>query len=206
MPELATRQFSHRCWRGILSLALFAGCAHAPTNPYESASMSERALFKRVGLPFPSGVKTFISQGAYGKSSHRESGNEYNWDFDVPYGTLVVAVEDGVVIDVWKPAGGVGCDPKYAAYAHNIKVEHKDGSVAQYVHVKSSVAVGQTIVRGQPIAQTSANGWLCRPQLHFGIYKSKQDLYDSPTRRTIPLFFDGTPGGIITAGQEIIVP
>lgn len=184
-------------------LLLLSGCA---ANRYEFASIAERASFKHVGLPLPSGTTTLISQGAFGRASHHERGNEFSWDFDVPYGTPVVAVEGGVVIGVWQPEGGAGCDPRFAAYAHNVKVEHPDGTVAQYVHVKSDVKVGQAVVRGQPLGQTAASGWICRPQLHFGVYRSREHLYDSPSRQTIPLFFDGVPEGVLRTGQEITVP
>jgi murein DD-endopeptidase MepM/ murein hydrolase activator NlpD len=173
------------------------------TNAYESG---DPARYKRVGLPLSSGTAFVISQGAFGRASHSEKGNEYQWDFDVPYGTRVVAVEAGVVIDVWEPDGGGGCDAKYSNDAHNVKVRHADGTVAQYVHVDSRVRVGETVQRGQTIAATAENGWICQPQLHFGIYRSERTLYSSPQRESIPVRFDGLPSGLAKERLRATVP
>jgi len=170
------------------------GCATAPTqNAYDSATPEQIKSFKRERLPFPANIKLTVSQGAFGKKSHMEPGNEYSWDFDVPYGTSVVSVENGTVLEVWEPNGGGGCDPKFKDVAHNIKIEHEDGSVAQYVHVSSKVKPGDQVREGEEIGVTAMNGWICSPQLHFGIYKSKNNLYNSPKRETIPVVFDGLP-------------
>lgn len=92
-----------------------------PTGPYETASKTEIDTFKLVGLPLASGTKFWISQGAFGTNTHNEPGNEYHWDLDVPYGTDVIAVEDGVVFWVWEPDDdGGGCDPKYSAASFNV--------------------------------------------------------------------------------------
>lgn len=161
--------------------AVLAACASKGTRP------------RHVRLPFSPGTKFVISQGPFGKASHSESGNEYQWDFDVPYGTPVLAVESGTVIDVWTPKGGGGCDPKFKDFAHNLKIRHADGTVAQYVHVDSRVEVGQAVEVGQTIAVTAKNGWICAPQLHFGVYRSERNLYNSPNRESIPLTFEGMP-------------
>jgi len=121
-----------------MSLLLLAACTRAAHgNAYEKATSSDVASFKQVRIPLPSGVSFIISQGAFGKNSHDEKGNEYQWDFDVPYGTEVVAAASGRVLAVWEPHEGGGCDPKFSGAAHNIKVVHDDGTVAQYVHVES---------------------------------------------------------------------
>ena len=151
--------------------------------------------FKKVYLPLPQGTKFLISQGAFGQKSHHEAGNQYSWDFDVPYKTLVTAVQSGKVLEVWEPKKGGGCDPKYSNFAHNIKIEHDDGTVAQYVHIESKVSKGDRVEEGQIIAITAKNGWICGPQLHFGIYASKNNLYSSPQRKTLPLFFYGLLNG-----------
>lgn len=62
---------------------VLVGCAHTKQSLYESASMDQRSQFKRAILPFSPGTKFEISQGAFGKQSHSEPGNEYSWDFDV---------------------------------------------------------------------------------------------------------------------------
>lgn len=185
---------------------LLASCAHRSLPQYETAPPAQRDRFKQVKLPFEANTYFKVSQGAFGKSSHSESGNEYSWDFDVPYGTAVLAVESGSVLDLYQPGGGGGCNQKYSNFAHNIKILHDDGSVAQYVHVRPVVSKGQRVHVGQMIAVTAENGWICRPQLHFGIYSSMHELYDSPTRRTVPVKFEGLPNGLALEGIAGVVP
>jgi dienelactone hydrolase len=191
-----------------LIILLLAGCASGQLRPnsYEAASLSERTLFKKVFLPLPPNTQFTISQGAFGAESHGEAGNQYSWDFDVPYGTAVVAVQSGKVIDVWEPNQGGDCDSKLLDFAHNIKIQHSDGTIAQYVHVQSRVKVGDSIRQGKVIAVTAKNGWICQPQLHFSVYESKDHLYPSKNRKTLPLFFEGVPDGIAKAGHNGVVP
>ncbi len=168
--------------------------------------LQKRTDIKVVNLPFKKGTEIYVSQGAFGKASHSESGNQYSWDFDVPLKTSVLAVESGKVIDIYNPPGGGGCDSKFSNEAHNIKVEASDGTVAQYVHIEPRVSMGQLVKQGQIIAVTAINGFICNPQLHFGIYNSRNELYESPRRKTIPLRFAGVNGGLLVEGSKVSVP
>ena len=183
-----------------------ASCHAGPPNPYETASAETVATWKRVRLPLPSGTRFLVSQGAFGTDSHNQKGMEYRWDFDVPYGTPVVAVEDGVVIGVREPRQGGGCDPKFSEVPNSIQVKHADGSVAQYVHLDSRVAVGQLVKRGETIAVTAMNGMICTPQLDFLVFRSDQTLYASPNRESIPLRFEGLPHEMATERTPGLVP
>jgi murein DD-endopeptidase MepM/ murein hydrolase activator NlpD len=180
----------------FLSLILgVSSCAHTRHNPYEVATPVERADFKKIVLPLKKGTPFKISQGAFGSSTHNDPGHEYTWDFDVPYGTPVLSVEDGIVIQVWEPNLGGGCDRKYNESAHNVKVKHHDGTVAQYVHVHSLVKKGERVKQGQQIAVTAKNGFICTPQLDFGVYQDENHLYGSGRMKSIPLLFEGLPDG-----------
>jgi len=120
-------------------------------NPYEEANQKTTSSFKTVRLPFKEGTSFIVSQGAFGRNSHNEPGNEYNWDLSVPYGTEVIAIEGGKVIEVWQPRKGGGCEKKYSDVAHNIKIEHADGTVAQYVHIETDKKIGDQVEEGQLI-------------------------------------------------------
>jgi murein DD-endopeptidase MepM/ murein hydrolase activator NlpD len=182
------------------------GCVHIGQSPYESSAANEALAFKHLPIPLPSGITTKVRQGAFGTSSHNERGNEYNWDFEVPFGTPVLAAESGTVIDVWQPEGRGGCDAKFSDAAHNLKVEHSDGTVAQYVHITTELKAGASVRRGQIIAHTEENGWICYPHLHFGVYASRDRLYASPHRQTIPIFFEGIQDGIAREDEQYVVP
>lgn len=195
-----------KIWRKLALLMIVSGCATPGPTPYDSVDQMVREAYKKVALPFRPGTEFKISQGAFGQNSHNEPGNEYSWDFDVQLGTPVVAVQRGKVIGVWEPGKGGGCDPKFSSAAHNVKIEHRDHTVAQYVHINSRVKVGHIVEAGQVIGLTAQNGWMCTPQLHFGIYASHAELYDSPKRKTIPLLFDGLPDGLARSGLRGRVP
>lgn len=178
-------------------------------NPYSNSTASERETFKRVALPLKARTPFKISQGAFGCCTHNLPGYEYAWDFDVPYGTQVIAVEDGEVIQVSEPKQGGGCSQKYLDSAHNIKILHGDGTIAQYVHTQSRVKIGDKVNQGQVIAETGNNGFHCTPQLHFNIFKDKNHIPELNAPKTIPVVFSGLPGdglaqegftGVVTNG------
>jgi murein DD-endopeptidase MepM/ murein hydrolase activator NlpD len=175
-----------------MALAGLGACRSHPDNPYEGATPEQASRFKRVRVPLQSGTRFVVSQGAFGKGSHHQKGIEYRWDFDVPYGTPVVSVQDGVVIGMHDSTEG-GCDPKFAETPGSILVRNSDGSVAQYVHVERRVYKGQSVSGGEVIAATAKNGFHCTPQLDFLIFRSEDTLYESPHRESIPLRFEGLP-------------
>jgi len=190
----------------LMLLILASACVHTGSNPYTGASAKAIASYKEVSLPLLPGTPFYLSQGAFGKYTHHDRGEEYKWDFDVPYGTPVVAVESGIVLSVWEPQTGGGCDPRYNEDAHNLKIQHADGTVAQYTHIKSHVHPGQYVRRGSIIAETAKNGFICSPQLCFSIYQSAGSLHESPSPRTIPLRFSAIKGGLLREGSYYTVP
>jgi murein DD-endopeptidase MepM/ murein hydrolase activator NlpD len=203
MSLIACRRVSTR--RLVLvALLVIAGCR--PKNPYESAPPGAVAGWKRVKVPLASGTRFVVSQGAFGRDSHNQKGIEYRWDFDVPYGTPVLAVDDGTVLGVYEPHQGGGCDPKFSEVPSSVRVEHADGTVAQYVHIDSRVSVGQIVKTGDVVAVTANNGFHCTPQLDFLVFRSRQTLYESPRRESIPLRFQGLPRDLATQGLATTAP
>lgn len=204
-------QLVKTCYKRILPslftmiiISFFCSCTHVRTNPYQDSSPQDQLKFKKLPIPLPKGTPFTVTQGAFGKYTHSEPGNEYHWDLAVPYDTEVIAVEGGKVLGTFEPNKGGGCNPKFSNLAHVIQIEHQDKSVAQYVHIKSLVKKGMKIKKGDVIAHTANNGFTCLPHLHFGVFKSKEQLYDSPTRETLPIYFLGIGGGILIDGKSYI--
>lgn len=184
-----------------------ASCTHTRPNPYERSSRDEQSQFKTVFIPLPKGTPFRVSQGAFGRYTHGDGGHEYNWDFDVPFGTPVIAAEDSKVIQIWEPDTEGGCDRRYNDSAHNLKIKHADGTVGQYVHIQSRVKVGDHVISGQTIAVTARNGFICTPQLHFGIYLDEQHLPGTFRPQSIPLLFEGVLGnGVAHKGYSGTAP
>ncbi len=192
----------------LLLLAIFtAACAHRP-NAYETGeAFREGTKVLSAALPFKPGTAFRVRQGPFDESSHSEPGAEYAWDLDVPLLTTVHAVADGRVFHIFQPPNAMGgCDPKYAAQAWNVLVEHKDGSVSQYTHVEARVKENQAVARGDVIGVTTWRGYMCRPHLHFMAWSSKDELYASPRRKSIPVRFTGVPDGLLLTGKLYQVP
>jgi hypothetical protein len=175
-------------------------------NPYELASSETRTGFEHVGLPFASGTEFTVSQGAFGPNTHDEPGLQYRWDFDVPYGTAVLAVQSGRVLSVFESGQPGGCDRSFNTSPNNVLVEHADGTVAQYTHVAARVRPGQDVSRGDLVAVTAKNGFICQPQLDLLVFRSRGTLFGSPRAEDVPVFFEGLPGGLARQGSAYVVP
>ena len=81
-------------------------------------------------------------------------------DLAADYGTNVLAVADGTVLD---------CSYD-AAYGYILTLEHKDGVQTQYAHLSEFlVEPGDTVQQGQIIAKTGDSGWSTGPHLHLGV-------------------------------------
>jgi murein DD-endopeptidase MepM/ murein hydrolase activator NlpD len=95
------------------------------------------------------------------------SGFGYRWgvlhagiDIANSIGTPIVAVADGVVIDVGPTAG-------YGAW---VKLRHADGTVTLYGHVNTwVVSVGQRVMAGDQIATIGNRGNSTGPHCHFEV-------------------------------------
>lgn len=86
------------------------------------------------------------------------SGSHSGVDFHAPYGSSVVSVGMGTVVE----AGWGG------AYGNNVVIRMHDGSYTQYGHLASvTVAVGQTVAPGQQIGVSGSTGNSTGPHLHF---------------------------------------
>lgn len=81
-------------------------------------------------------------------------------DFVADYGTNVLAVADGTVLD---------CSYDMA-YGYILTLAHKDGVQTQYAHLSEFlVKAGDAVRQGQIIAKTGSSGWSTGSHLHLGV-------------------------------------
>ncbi len=120
-------------------------------------------------LPWPVGQSYAISNSyCIPTGGHRQ---QQAYDFLIPIGDPIVAARAGVVRQVKEdsPDDGQGSD-------HNhVMVEHTDGTVGFYAHLKQGgvvVDVGENVVAGQTIALAGHSGTTDLVHLHFGVYGS----------------------------------
>jgi murein DD-endopeptidase MepM/ murein hydrolase activator NlpD len=82
-------------------------------------------------------------------------------DVAAPYGTTVVAPAAGTVIRVGTASG----------YGLVLEINHGNGIVTKYGHLsRFLVHVGQSVVRGQPVAEVGNSGLATGPHLHYEVH------------------------------------
>ncbi len=83
-----------------------------------------------------------------------------------PVGTPVVAAAMGVVEQAGWNSGG---------YGNLVDIRHPDGSLTRYAHnSRLNVSAGQTVRKGQQIAEMGSTGYSTGPHLHFEIHVNGQ--------------------------------
>ncbi len=145
-------------------------------------------------LPYQKNKKFRVSQSCNGRISH--FGNfKYAIDFEMPIGTPIHAAREGTVITVKEDSNAGGFSKQYANKANYIIIEHADGTVGEYVHLKHNgalVRVGEKVLQGDFLGFSGNTGYTQGPHLHFGVFLSSngKDFY------SVPVKFDTARGAI----------
>lgn len=148
-------------------------------------------------LPFSSGAMVPVSQGYHGETSHKGL-SAYAVDFPVPIGTPVYAAREGIVIGSEGSNTLGGASPEYRRYANYVIVEHADGTMGNYFHLRqngTAVVVGQKISKGDLIGYSGNTGYSSGPHLHFSV--SKVDPVSMRRAMNLPVKIS-TAEGIVT--------
>ena len=111
---------------------------------------------------YPTGGDRYGAPGEfYGEGLHP------GIDYDIPIGTFIIAVSDGIVVYVGEPYK----DQIYGG-GYGVRLKHADDFFSVYVHLLEVFAFkGQDIKRGQLIGLSgqSNNNY---PHLHFGLIRN----------------------------------
>ncbi|MFF4171703.1 M23 family metallopeptidase [Streptomyces sp. NPDC001744] len=120
-----------------------------------AAREAERRRLNSFQLPI---AGSYVSTAYKTGGSLWSSGSHSGIDFHADYGSRVVSVGSGTVVETgW---GG--------AYGNNIVIRMNDGTYTQYGHLSSiGVYVGQTVEPGQQIGVSGSSGNSTGPHLHF---------------------------------------
>ena len=131
-------------------------------------------------LPYPVGKEYVIGQGNCGMFTHQKASEmkggsvgdiQYAYDFSMPIGDEIVAVADGIVInmdELWDD------DTNDVTKQNFIAIEHADKRVSAYVHLTtfgSFVEIGDKVKQGQVIGRSGQSGYALDPHLHFSIFE-----------------------------------
>ncbi|MET0892058.1 MAG: peptidoglycan DD-metalloendopeptidase family protein [Pseudoxanthomonas sp.] len=142
-------------------------------------------------LPFDY-ARVRVDQGPGGSFSHSDPQNRYAIDFALAEGTPIVAVREGVVMQVEYDFDKAGLNrEKYGGRANFIRILHDDGSMAVYAHLKPEgvqVRTGQRVRLGQRIGLSGNTGFSTAPHLHFVLQVNRGMRLESiPLRMFGPL-------------------
>jgi murein DD-endopeptidase MepM/ murein hydrolase activator NlpD len=158
----------------LLAALLPAGCSESRREPLPCL---ERAVFGDPAqspyvLPYPVGAAYRVAQGyCYAGGGHRD---QLAYDFDMPIGADVTAARAGVVRRTRDDLPDYGAEQDPGQHNH-ILIEHEDGTVAFYGHLKQGsvvVRAGDRVAAGRRIAASGNSGnTLGEPHLHFGVYQ-----------------------------------
>lgn len=150
-------------------------------------------------LPYQVQQRFRVMQGYNGTFSHQ---NEYSLDFDMPVGTGITAVRDGIVVKI-EDRNSQRCIQKECAQFNNyVLIFHEDGTFSEFSHLdKEGVLVkpGDKVAKGQLIAKSGNTGWSTAPHLHLVIFKQK--LHQRETLPTPFRISDGTVSEILQEGK-----
>ena len=121
-------------------------------------------------LPYATGSAYRIIQGYFGNFSHQK---KYSLDFIMPEGTPLYAIRGGTVIKVKKDSN-TGCPTmKCADEANYVWIAHKDGTIADYGHLKlngTHLKVGDVVKKGDKIGLSGNTGFSQNPHLHLEVF------------------------------------
>lgn len=181
--SLFKSRFTGKCVRHhmpltVLSICavviLSAGCREGRREPLPCL---ERAVFGDPAespyvLPYPAGTSYRLAQAyCYPYGGHRD---QLAYDFEMPIGEPVTAARAGVVRRTRDDLPDYGAEQDPGQHNH-ILIEHEDGTVAFYGHLRQGsvlVQEGDRIETGQRIASSGNSGnTLGEPHLHFGVYQ-----------------------------------
>lgn len=152
-------------------------------------------------LPFLKGADIYVSQGYHGETSHKGL-SAYAVDFPVPVGTPIYAAREGMVVGSEGNSNLGGASPEYRKYANYVIVEHSDGTMGNYYHLKQGGAVaviGQKVAKGDLIGYSGNTGYSSGPHLHFSV--SKVDPVSMRRPMNLPIKLQ-TLEGIVTLPRK----
>jgi murein DD-endopeptidase MepM/ murein hydrolase activator NlpD len=166
-------------WRAVLGAP---GAIHKPHEPYRA--------------PFALGASFRVSQAYPMHLTHVTPDSKYAVDIVVPDDTPIYAAREGTVINVRHDSFRGAADLTMLDQANMVEILHDDGTIALYAHLHwESIRVqpGQSVRRGQYIADSGNTGLSTGPHLHFAVIRNTGMQAES-----VALQFAGAAGTAIT--------
>ncbi len=162
------------------------GCAEHDNRRLKTAcgEVALNTFQSEYHLPYQNGKAAVVTQGFCGRAGH-QGPRQFAYDFALEIGTEVQAARAGKVVEAYD-----GTKDSLGGRSNFVKIEHGDGTLAYYAHLKFNsvvVKIGDKVEKGQMIALSGNSGNSTGPHLHFEVREAKSTL------STIPVFFMDTP-------------
>ena len=109
---------------------------------------------------------------------------------------------EGIVVGAEGSNNRGGLSPDYRQYANYVIIEHSDGTMGNYYHLKqggTAVRIGQKVAQGDLIGYSGNTGYTSGPHLHFSV--SKVDPVSMRRPMNIPVKIE-VREGIVTLPQK----
>jgi murein DD-endopeptidase MepM/ murein hydrolase activator NlpD len=138
-------------------------------------------------LPYQEGMSHRVVQGYGGTISHKGD-DHFAVDFAMHRGTRVHAARAGIVAATKNDSQTTGSTEEFLDQANHIVIEHADGTLGEYAHLKYEgvlVEVGDRIEQGQLIGYSGNTGYSKGPHLHFAVRR----VTSAEASVTIPVTF-----------------
>ena len=148
-------------------------------------------------IPLACGTTVRIAQGNFGGFSH-SGRSRYAYDFSIPVGTPMMAMERGVVAATHDSTGpGDPCfnggGEECFRFANYVELRHPDGSASIYKHLnRADVSVGDTVARGDQIGLSGSTGYSTGPHAH--VMRQQDCGGDGLSCESMPLVFGDVEG------------
>lgn len=136
------------------------------------------------------------ARDAQGGNWDSTGGVHQGTDFDVPTGTRVIAVKDGVVSGTTLSAD----------YGQAVVVDHEGGYSTVYAHLSSKeVSPGTRVLQGQEIGKSGKSGNATGPHLHYEVWHGNNNPVnpDELTGASMPVMGANSASMSLTAGSVL---
>lgn len=151
--------------------------------------------------PWPTGKSFTIDNGFNGYGAHQGAWG-YAVDFKMRVGSPITAAREGKVVAVQTKYSKGGNDPSLGDKANYVFIQHPDGSIGRYLHIRKDGAVvrtGQEVAVGDLIAYSGNVGWSTDPHLHFDVVVPD----GNNGQKTVPFEFKAPDGRRVKPVQGI---
>jgi murein DD-endopeptidase MepM/ murein hydrolase activator NlpD len=179
------------------------GNPHGPPPPAATACLMreftppEQSPYR---LPYAVGSTFTMFQGNCPPNPAWGHHGKYAYDFQMPIGTPIHAMRDGIVIFTEDRYTDNDHTP---GHENGAWVEHPDGTVSNYLHMTQSsvvVAVGMAVAAGDLLGFSGNSGASDRPHLHVEAFATRGPFVKS---NTVPITFNNAEGETEPAGGLI---